>query len=1304
MDLELLQRATELFDELLDLPADERARRLAGEPAGVVEIVVDMLEADAGASVFDDPHALSPVMPERLGSFAVIREIGRGGMGVVYEAEQERPRRRVALKTLLRRDDGAAAIAQFETEVHALARVLHPAIPQIYEVFEVAGMPVMAMELVDGLGLGEVSQTLSEREIVTLLAEVAEAVDHVHDRGVVHGDLKPGNVLVTGDGRPKVLDFGIARLQEAQRAIVAGTMAYVAPEQLAGEETDGRADVYSLGVMLYELLVGSLPIDTTDLTTHGLVRRKALGPDALAGVSPPLATVVRRSLEADPEDRYPTAASFAAQLRRYAAHEPVVGHRYTGVEEATLWFRRSRGRLLFGAGMTVVVGLSAVAATAWLDERRARQRDADAVALLDAARSAEDPDVAEEIFRSLVDDPRYEGSAVPSVAWRWHGLRDPEIPDATDLALAYAEAERPEDALAALRPLVQVLATRGDWRGVEGVSALLPAEEAPLLRASAALRRGDYEGAADAAPTWAPLFERISRATILPMGRGGTALEQGGFVIDHDDELVWYSPDLQRIHGWPRDRGGARALEVVGDEVWTFHRHADRQVASRTTLSVDGAQTEHEQVDDGLLMFVGDVDGDGTEERYHVQLGRDVMRVADPYTATTADDDSGFGAHFINESALVNLVRGPSDAWLVAHPNNSGPEFVGVYDAAGSHTLLRFGSAGAAWMSDGPVRRMRMTGMAPGLDRRGSPEPQPERGHLLTLASTEGGPWAVEDAQRLLRRARHIVRGDVDGDGLVDDVLEMRYGGVLVGLAADPGRWAVLDNGWLHTVGDIDRDGVAEIVMHDDSVAWVLGIGDAVPPNAADWPRSAPEPVPAFVPDGLRERWSRAEALAAAGLADEAASVFAQLGVRRTEVGNRALERAVHLATKARTGDRVGWVASLREREPGRHETLAESVLRTAHDWEALAALRGGIPPRLPLVSASGVHEALSTDLAEAVRFSAHDGVLEVDLMAGPGHLRVPVRWEGGPVELRLGFDPEVFDLGTGFELELAFGETRAGIRIKKQKTHGRLDGDAYFFNTWRGDLVDLLEVSWADASPNVWRISVDPSAASVRMGSPGEERSAPLTFAPDGEGVLTLSYRPAVPNEGGLIRARIHTLDVRGLTPVGVGTREDGVPSVRRRLRTAFLRWATPLSAELGDAYADAVLAAWRSAVRYDLAAAAPVLEHPTIAGLGVDDPAARTLQLARAAWLARRGRAEELAPLLDALTAVDAVDEDRNAWEIATRVRLGSGDRAGAAEAARHWWRTAYRPFQVGHWLATKPEFAGLVPEATAVPRYPP
>jgi serine/threonine protein kinase len=389
---------SELSDGVIGRGRNELEALLASAP----------MSAAAGRSPSVHPPRFSAETPVRVGKYRINRLIGEGGMGRVFEAMQENPRRRVALKLIRSLQGGPALLRRFEYEAQTLGRLEHPGIARIYEAgsaevvlteapFVVSGEPqaFIAMEFVDGIPLDvyarQVMPTVDQK--LELLARLCTAVNYAHHHGVIHRDLKPGNILVTADGGLKVLDFGIARVvgEDGSAAHtltgpdhLIGTPAYMSPEQFESSRSAGVAsDVYALGVIAYELLAGRRPHDRGNLSLSEFgrvvceVRPAALGTvdRALAG---DIETIVAKAMAHEPEQRYDSAAAMAADIERALRHEPVLARPQTALYLLKKFARRRRGIVAMAlvALLALVAGLIASTVLLFRSDRQARIAEA----------------------------------------------------------------------------------------------------------------------------------------------------------------------------------------------------------------------------------------------------------------------------------------------------------------------------------------------------------------------------------------------------------------------------------------------------------------------------------------------------------------------------------------------------------------------------------------------------------------------------------------------------------------------------------------------------------------------------------------------------------------------------------------------------------------------------------------------------------------------------------------------------------------------------------------------------------------
>jgi tetratricopeptide (TPR) repeat protein/predicted Ser/Thr protein kinase len=558
-------------------------------------------------------------LPSTIGPYRILRLLGEGGMGLVYEAEQDQPRRTVALKVIKSGSVSPELLRRFYRESQALARLHHSGIAQIYEAGTADNgfgpQPYFAMEFIQGQPLDRYAEArhLNTRQRLLLLVQVCEAVEHAHRRGIIHRDLKPANILVDEDGHPKILDFGVARVtgggahatRQTDMGQLVGTLAYMSPEQILANplEVDARSDVYTLGLILYELLASRLPYCVTNnlLQDAQAIRERDAAPLSSIhhGYRGDIETIAAKALEKDKARRYASAAELAADIRRHLDDQPIAARRPSATYQLRKFARRHKALVAGVAAVFVALVAGIVAST--LEARRAERAElaatkardraelASRAAAASAARAVKDRDEAQH-QRKRADTEAATAQAVNSflqddlLAQASNRVQsgpgstpDPDLKIRTALDRAAARIEGKFDS----QPLVEasIRQTMGETYMDLG---LYPEAERQLRRALD-LRRS-HAG-------------RDSPDTPFSMQRLAVALQREGRYPEAEQFFAQALQDETRILG-AENPETLRTMDLLGSDYFRLGRYAEAERltagaldAQRRTLGDENAYT-----------------------------------------------------------------------------------------------------------------------------------------------------------------------------------------------------------------------------------------------------------------------------------------------------------------------------------------------------------------------------------------------------------------------------------------------------------------------------------------------------------------------------------------------------------------------------------------------------------------------------------------------------------------------------------------------------------------------------------------
>ena len=608
----------------------------------------------------------------RIGRFVVLRELGRGAMGVVFAAYDEELDRKVAIK-LLHAGHGAEASlgrTMLVREAQAMAKLAHPNVVAVHEVGLFEGAVFVAMEYVAGGDLQAwlAAEQRPTREVVAVLRQAGAGLVAAHAEGLVHRDFKPSNVLVGEDGRVRVADFGLATKRSEGGGVAAagtglhatlsgegalvGTPLYMAPELLRGGAATAASDQYAFCVALYEALYGERPFTADDLVSlTDVVGRQALpATPPRVGVPEWLHAAVSRGLAKSPADRWGSLAELVELLGR----DP----------EAERQQRRRRALQIAGAiaATAAVVALLVFAYGALRRVMAERQAEGRLVALreqMTALRERGEVEEAERLLRTFVSLPENRGTSAITGAYReWAAAQEDHAAAVDAYASAYIAARRPADATAALRGLIDRLDARGQVKEASAALAVLEmvapdqaaAPELQGVRLAAALARRDLRAArvvlAGGDPGgWSPIFADLAHVTEIPRAKfavdwATTARDLAQLMaVDHDgdgvEELVEWAGESVRVFRKDLGLTPVRTIEIGGPAKWvsvlaplatgeplivgSYREPNSSQAELRVMVAqADGTVRVVDRWLDGLAIHATtvDFDGDGTRELY----------------------------------------------------------------------------------------------------------------------------------------------------------------------------------------------------------------------------------------------------------------------------------------------------------------------------------------------------------------------------------------------------------------------------------------------------------------------------------------------------------------------------------------------------------------------------------------------------------------------------------------------------------------------------------------------------------------
>lgn len=1097
-----MTRVLDLFECLCDADEDTIRQVLASEPEEVQERVLGMLAADREVAALPDEEEVAWALaedlidelsdlpacwtpPRLLPDLELIRELGRGGMGVVYEARQHQPQRQVAVKFLGPAYENAALEAQ------ALASLRHPAIPIIYQVGEHQGAIYLVMERVRGQHLLEWAEPRTLRERLVLFLALCDAVRHAHDAGILHRDLKPTNVLVDGDA-PWVLDFGLALQEDDVERGVIGTLPYIADEILAGGPATPASDVFSLGVLLAELLGGPRPTSGSRGSV-GAQRRMRLKrpPTAWGHEDPQLCSIVRRAV-APVEGRYQGVPDLVRDVRAWLERRPVVAHRGGWTYGLRLFAVRNP----VGIGLTISV-LVMVGALLWPQvrtwqegvrrERYARTVLSGVDLVVDRALRQNDHAEALEAVEGALADPavRRTAAAARTLARLGEGLFAAGERDAGTriLGRAYIESADVTARHEVADRLVEPLVGRRAWRGLRALASHLPEEHGRDLELLAA---GGLRDLGTEVPEELAWLKQARRVGYRPLT---VAVEEDGdlqlFEVDRQ-RVVVVGPDGRekavhpffdlrwRPHAVPWEDGVLYAVQELGDHglsVWHVGEAGVRRLGHHSDAGKPLSMARMSRDDGSQVVLIGA----GPERRRLLLFEPGTGRWGDPGFQISSDptglevgdvDDDGEPDLVLTTGPwadhAVRLLQGPPGALRSVERGRIG------------------GDARAAIVerADGQAVVVQKVDAYPNPMLFGEEHPV---GIPAGVYLIDRGPDGWEVLDHLPSAPGHVLDsgiqvGDFDGDGDQDlAITDAGYGENIRLIRMGPDGFE--DERWLGGlramgVADTDGDGDDELLvrLHDDASLWVLGDGDRpLPPQTADdeLPHG-PELGP--VAD-----------LIELGLFDEALQVL-ESNALSTMSPDQALQRWTLLADLALREDELllaerAWrqAISIDPDDPALQDRLND-VLAAQHRF---GSERGTVRPDLPVIPPTvldPVRDLGRFDVLMPQVFDARSDGLHLQGVGPDGRLlRAPVRQVGPHLAVELDLTWLEAELGGRLVLRYVDAEGRSVLGVEVRPFGGGRDLARSFGCT--GVLALALSGSTSPLRPQ----SSEPEEVSIR-------------------------------------------------------------------------------------------------------------------------------------------------------------------------------------------------------------------------------